>query len=141
MTRISGLTAYLLNLDFFFFFFINFFSYRFFSFNPVSFFFCFLLFAFLPFFMPLTVDCTVQSTVKRPMSFVCFWCFSFLINFFRLFQFVNVNFFFLFSYQTFITRIPGLTWFEGLTRLIQIFFLFLHQLFSSFCFFSLRFLS
>ena len=72
MTRISGLTSYLVNLDFFFFFFISFFLlYVFFSFNPVSFFF------FFSFFMHLTADCRVQSTAKRPMTFVFFCFFSF----------------------------------------------------------------
>jgi hypothetical protein len=53
--------------------------------------------------MPLTLDCTLQSMVKRLMPFVFF----FLINFF-LIEIVNVNFF-PFSYQTFMTRIPDLT--------------------------------
>jgi len=76
MTRISGLTGYPANLYFFSFSSLVFFlPIGFFSFNPVSFFFlsAFLLFLCL----------WLQSTVKRLMSFVCFF-FSFLINFFCL---------------------------------------------------------
>jgi hypothetical protein len=63
----------------------------------------FSFFSFFNFiFMSFTVDCTVQSMVKRLMP-----SFLFLINFY-LFNLLILNFF-LFIYKTFVTRISSLT--------------------------------
>ena len=50
-------------------------------------------FGFLVVFMPLTLDCTVQSTMKKTDAFCLFLFFLLFINFFILIWFFYVNFF------------------------------------------------
>jgi hypothetical protein len=50
------------------------------------------VFFFFVIFMPLILNCTVQSTVKRLIAFL-FLFFLFLIIFFVLIWFVNIKFF------------------------------------------------